>query len=34
MVWTNILDYLERRPLLMAFLATLLLAALPLLSGF
>lgn len=34
MVWTNILDYLERRPLLMAFLATLLLTLLPLLSGF
>lgn len=34
MVWTNILDYLERRPLLMAFLATSLLALLPLMYGF
>jgi hypothetical protein len=34
MVWINIVDYLERRPVLTAFLATLLLALLPLMSGF
>lgn len=32
MVWSSIVDYLERRPLLTAFLAALLLALVPLLN--